>query len=431
MAQTNVATIDQEIAAQRKKSVSLYAKAKEVFPGGVTHDGRYMEMAPMYITHAKGSRKWDVDGNEYVDYFGGHGALILGHAHPAVTAAVLEQVPKGSHYGSNHELEIQWGDLVRQIVPSARGGQVKFVSSGTEATLMAMRMARAYTGKEVIVKMKGHFHGWHDYATVGMAEPYDVPISMGIPKAVQDSMRTIAANDIPALEAALAPGDVASVILLQNGLSTEYLQKVRDITTAKGVILIFDEVVTGFRWAPGGAQEYFGVTPDITTLAKILAGGYPGGAICGKSEYFRVFDHFLDPDTQRFKRIAHPGTFNANPVSAAAGVACLSIVKDPAIQKKATATGDAIRKGMTESFTKHGVAGSAGGEVSMVAVKFDKPRIEARQLLYKFRGALQLQGVDTSGQQFIVSAVHDERDVDVTVKAFDRTLQMLQSEGAL
>jgi glutamate-1-semialdehyde 2,1-aminomutase len=431
MAQTRRATIAEEIEVRHRKSAALFAEAQKVFPSGVTHDGRFLQPVPMYVTHAKGSRKWDVDGNEYVDYFGGHGALILGHNHPDVTAAVAEQVQKGSHYGANHELEIRWGQLVQQIVPSARGGLVKFVSSGTEATLMAIRLARAYTGKDVIVKMRGHFHGWHDYATVGMSEPWDVPSSAGIPEAVQGTIRAIPSNDIAALESALAPGDVAGVILLQNGLSTEYLQQVRDICTREGVVLTFDEVVTGFRYAPGGAQEHFGVTPDLTTLAKILAGGYPGGAVCGSSDVMAMLEHRDDPDWQRHKRISHPGTFNANPVSAAAGVACLEIVKDPKIQKKAIATADAIRVGMNDVLKRRGVPGKAGGEVSLLSVKFDQPKANGRDLMFKYRGAMQLGGVDPSAMNLIVSSVHDDRDVEQTVKAFDQAVELMQAEGAI
>ena len=431
MAQVRRATVDEERAIRQKKSAALYDEAQRVFPSGVTHDGRYHQPFPIYVTHAKGSRKWDADGNEYVDYFGGHGALLLGHCHPAVTAAGVEQVQKGSHYGACHELEIRWGQLVQEIIPCARGGLVKFVSSGTEATLMAMRLARAYTGKDVIVKIRGHFHGWHDYATVGMSEPWDTPSSAGIPKAVQGTVRAVPFRDIAALEEALAPGDVAGLIMLQNGASTEYLQQVRDLTRKHKVLLIFDEVITGFRYAPGGAQEYFGVTPDLCTNAKILAGGYPGGSVAGRMEVMQLLEHRDDPVWQRQKRIAHPGTFNANPVSAAAGVACLQIVKDPSVQKKAIATADQLRAGMNEALKRRGVEGKAGGEVSILGVSFASPKADGRRLLHRFRGAMQLGGVDFSGMGGMVSAVHDDRDVEQTVRAFDRALELLQAEGVL
>ncbi len=433
MTQSRHATIGEELETRHKKSAELYKEALDVFPGGVTHDSRYMRPFPMYVTHARGARKWDVDGNEYVDFFGGHGALLLGHCHPQVTAAVSEQVQKGSHYGANHALEVEWGKLVQELVPSTRGGgKVKFVASGTEATLMALRLARAFTGKEVIVKMRGHFHGWHDYATVGMSEPWDAPSSNGVPLGTRQSMRVIPANDVAALEQALAPGDVAGVIMLLNGLSTAYLEQVREVTRRNGVVLIFDEVITGFRYTPGGAQEYFGVTPDLSTHAKILAGGYPGGSVSGRADIMAMLDHHdEDDDWQRYKRVAHPGTFNANPVSAAAGVACLKLVKDPAVQRKAIATADKIRAGMNDSFERRGVPGNAGGEVSILSIAFTNPRITGRELVWRFRGAMQLGGADFSYLGGMVSAVHDERDVDQTVTAFDQALGRLQAEGVV
>jgi glutamate-1-semialdehyde 2,1-aminomutase len=431
MAQVRRATIDEERALRHKKSAALYEEALTVFPSGVTHDGRYHQPFPIYVTHAKGSRKWDVDGNEYVDYFGGHGALLLGHCHPAVTAAVVDQAQKGSHFGANHELEVRWGQLVKEIIPCAKDGMVKFVSSGTEATLMAMRLARAFTGKDVIVKMRGHFHGWHDYATVAMSEPWDVPSSAGIPEAVQGTIRGVPFKDVAALESALAPGDVAAVILLQNGATTEYLQQVRDLCRRENVLLIFDEVITGFRYAPGGAQEYFDVTPDLCTNAKILAGGYPGGSVAGRRDVMEMLEHRPDPTWQRSKRISHPGTFNANPVSAAAGIACLEIVRDPQIQKKATATTDKLRAGMNEALKRRGVGGKAGGEVSLLSVSFEGTRLPGREMLHKFRAAMQLGGVDFSGMGGPVSAVHDDRDVEQTVRAFDQALELLQAEGAV
>jgi len=432
MAHSPHATIAEELETRHKKSADLYEQALDVFPSGVTHDSRYIRPFPIYVTHANRSRKWDVDGNEYVDYFGGHGALILGHCHPEVTAAVSEQVHKGSHYGASHALEVEWGKLVQELVPSTRdGGKVKFVASGTEATLMALRLARAFTGKDVIIKMRGHFHGWHDYATVGMSEPWDAPSSNGVPLGVRQSMRAIASSDIAALEEALAPDDVAGVIMLLNGLSTAYLEQVREITRKKGAVLIFDEVVTGFRYAPGGAQEYFAVTPDLSTHAKILAGGYPGGSVSGRADIMAMLEHRDDATWQRYQRVSHPGTFNANPVSAAAGVACLNLVKDPAVQKKATAIADKIRAGMNDSFERRGVGGSAGGEVSILSIAFTNPRVTGRELIWRFRGAMQLGGADLSYLGGMVSSVHDDRDVDQTVTAFDQALERLQYEGVV
>jgi glutamate-1-semialdehyde 2,1-aminomutase len=422
-------TIAERLQAQNPGSAALYQRALETFPSGVTHDSRYLEPFPLYVSRAEGPHKWDVDGNEYVDYFGGHGALLLGHSHPAVTAAVIEQAPKGSHYGAGHELEVRWGELVKEIVPCAE--RVKFTSSGTEATLMALRLARAYSGKTIIVKMQGHFHGWHDYATIAMAPPWDTPISRGIPDEIGQTMRHVPPGDIAALEAALAPGDVAAVILLCNGLGSEFLGQVRDLTKRMGVLLIFDEVVTGFRYAPGGASEYFGVTPDMSTHAKILAGGYPGGAVASRYDIMDSMEYRDDPEWQRFGRIAHPGTYNGNPVSAAAGVACLEIVRDPAVQQRANATADALRNGIDETLQRRGVEGRAAGEVSLITLDMKSNKLDNRHLGYRFKAAMQLHGVDTPGLRFIVSAVHTSADVDRTIEAFDGAIGLLQAEDAL
>ena len=421
-------TIDQEMYERMAGSSALYDRAKETFPSGVTHDARYAKPFPIYVNRAAGSRKWDVDGNEYVDYYGGHGALLLGHCHPAITEAVVKQAQTGTHYAAGHELEVRWGELVQEIVPS--GEAVKFVSSGTEATMLAIRLARAFTGRDRIIKVNGHFHGWHDYAVVAMAPPYDVPISIGVPKGVQDTVTGINDKDADALEAELAKGDVAAVIIWCNALTQEWAETVRDKAKAHGALVIYDEVVTGFRYAPGGAQEYFGVTPDLTTLAKIVAGGLPGGAIAGRADIIHQFDFSDDPQKQRFGRIAHPGTYNGNPLSAAAGVACLEIVRDPAIQNKAADTATKIKAGFQDALARNGVEGAVGGWMSYITTTL-KGKGSAWDLQLKWRAAMQLGGVDPSGTSLIVSAVHNDEDVERTVAAYESAIHRLQAEGLL
>lgn len=424
--------IDTLRAERMGGSAALHARARKVFPDGVTHDGRYMEPFALYCTHAQGPRKWDVDGNEFIDYFGGHGALLLGHSHPAIVEALAQQAARGTHLGASHEAEVRWGELVQEIVPSGRGGLVKFTSSGTEATMLALRLARAFTGKEIIVKADGAFHGWHDYATMAMVPPYNEPNSAGVPRGVQESVAHVPSRDIAALKALIeSRDDIAAVILIADNAGTEYLQAVRDLTTAHGILLIFDEVVTGFRYAPGGAQEYYGVTPDMTTLAKILAGGLNGGAIAGRTDILERFLQSDDPDWVRHKRVTHPGTYNGNPLSAAAGIACLEIVRDPATQERATAAANGLRKGFTEALLRNEVEGKVGGPVSLAPVSFTAPNIPMHKLLHRFRAAMQLGGVDSSGFNFIVSATHGQAEVDQTVEAFDNALRMLQEEGSL
>ena len=431
MAQVKTTSISEEYSRRMSRAQRLYARASKVIPSGVTHDVRYMEPYPIYVERAAGPRKWDVDGNEYVDYVMGHGSLLLGHNHPTVFAAANEQLGRGTHYGACHDLEVRWAELVNEIVPSAE--RVKFVSSGTEATMMAMRLARAFTGKSKIIKIDGHFHGWHDYATVAMKPPYDVPDSAGVPKATADTILHVPFQDVEAVRQALdSHPDVAALILLCNGAGSDYLRQLRDLTRERGIVLIFDEVVTGFRYAPGGCQEYFGVTPDLTTLAKILSGGLPGGAVAGRADILAYLENRDDDRWLRFERIYHPGTFNANPLSSSAGVATLEIVRDPAIQKQATATADDLRAGINDVFDQSGVDGNAGGEVSIIPMTISSDKLPSRQFVWRLRAALQLAGVDMmTSMSLFVSYVHTEREVEETISAFAQAISRLQAEGAL
>src|SRR5258705_13641152 len=228
----------------------------------------------------------------------GHGPLFLGHCHPAVVKAVQEQVARGTHLGASHELEVRWAELVQKLIPSAQ--MVRFTMSGTEATHLALRIARAFTGRPKILKFQGHFHGWHDGVVAAGNPPYDVPMSAGVPESVLDQLLVCPPNDIKSVDTMLERGDVAAVILEpaggQSGTTPTipgYLQELRSLTTRHNVVLIFDEVITGFRYSPGRAQAYFGVTPDMTTLAKILACGLAGVAI--------------DRQNQRMCRRSHRG----------------------------------------------------------------------------------------------------------------------------
>ena len=249
-------TILEEYRARHPKSAALWERARTAIPGGITHDIRHLAPFPVYVERARGTRKWDADGHEYIDYWMGHGALFLGHCHPAVVKAIQEQAPRGTHFGACPELEVRWAELVCKLVPSAE--MVRFTMSGTEATHLALRIARAYTGHPKVVKFHGHFHGWHDGAAVGVNPPYDVPMSAGIPGATLDQVLICPPNDVKAAEGLLARGDVAAVILEPAGGQAGttptlpgYLQELRALTTRHGVVLIFDEVITGFRYAPG------------------------------------------------------------------------------------------------------------------------------------------------------------------------------------
>ena len=435
-------TILEEYQAKHPRAAELAERARKAIPGGVTHDIRHHRPFPIYVERASGSRKWDVDGHEYVDYWMGHGALFLGHCHPAVVAAVRDQVGRGTHLGASHELEIRWAELVNRLVPCAE--TTRFTMSGTEATHLALRVARAFTGRPRIVKLAGHFHGWHDGVVSAVNPPFEVPLSAGVPSAILDQVLVCPANDVKAVETVLGRGDVAAVILEpaggQSGTTPTipgYLQELRAITRRHEVLLIFDEVITGFRYAPGGAQEYLGVTPDLTTLAKIVSGGLPGGALCGAREVMAMLAHRGDPVWDRSQRVAHAGTFNANPLSAAAAIATLELVADASLQARANKLGDELRAGVREAMRRAGAPGTVYGECSIYHVSFegapglagfDRPRRgELYQLL---RCALINNGVDCSSHHGWISSVHGEADLARTIAAYERAFGAMVAEGA-
>jgi glutamate-1-semialdehyde 2,1-aminomutase len=435
-------TIVEEFRAKHPKAAALAERARRAIPGGITHDIRHLVPYPVYVERAAGTRKWDVDGHEYIDYWMGHGALFLGHCHPAVVRAVQEQMARGTHLGASHELEIRWAELVNRLVPCAE--LTRFTMSGTEATHLALRLARAHTGRSRVVKLAGHFHGWHDGVAVGISPPYQVPASAGIPGATLDQVLICPPNDVKAVETVLARGDVAAVILEPAGGSAGttptvpgYLQELRALTQRHGVVLIFDEVITGFRYAPGGAQEYYGVTPDLTTLAKIVAGGLPGGAVCGARDVMSLLAFRGDPDWDRSQRVAHAGTYNANPLSAAAAIATLEACADASLQARANKAGEELRRGITEAMKRAGAPGTCYGEASIYHVSFegkpglagfDVPRKGA--LYHLLRCALLNHGVDCSANHGWISALHGDEEIERTVQAYERAFRAMAAEGA-
>ena len=248
--------------------------ACSVFPSGIVHDSRRVLPYPIYVERAAGSRKWDVDGNEYVDYHGGHGALILGHCDPQVTRAAQRQLELGTHPAACHDLEVRWGTLVKELVPCAE--RVRFHSSGTEANLMALRLARACTGKKKLVRLKGHFHGWQDHAAFGVDDHFDGSATPGLLEEIAGHVLLASSDDLAGTRALLeSRDDIAAVMLEPTGgsfgvlpITADFVHMLREVTSRRGVILIFDEVVTGFRVARGGAQAHYGITPDHRDLRQ-------------------------------------------------------------------------------------------------------------------------------------------------------------------
>lgn len=434
-------------------SAKDHRKALDLFPSGVTHHARFLKPYPLYVSRASGCRKWDVDGNEYVDYFGGHGALILGHGHPEVVEAVTRQVRQGTHYGAQHELELEWASLIRELVPSAE--KIRFTSSGTEATHLALRLARAFTGRPKILRFGGHFHGWHDhvaFSTPGANEP------AGIPGSVVGEVIVIPPNDLEAAKAVFeSRDDIAAVILEPTGASFghvptrgETLHGLRELTRQHGAVLIFDEVVTGFRVALGGAQEYYQVTPDLTTLAKVVAGGYPGAAVAGRAEILQVMDWIETDAGIQSPLLPHQGTFNGYPVAAAAGITTLKLLKSGGYLQRANQGGAALREGLNSILKKLGSGWCAYGEFSGFHI-FTNPKREAigpddihagkvhwetlakgtrPELAHKVRIGLICEGVDINGWPGgVVSAAHDSKDLEITLEAFERAFKVMAEEG--
>ena len=434
-------------------SRALFERAQKLFPDGVTHDNRRMQPFPLFIDRADGAYKWDTDGRSYIDYWMGHGALLFGHNPPHVRDAVIEQVSRGTHYGASHPLEVAWGEWICRLVPSAES--VRFTASGTEATHMALRLARAYTGKTRVIKFAGHFHGWHEGLEVGVQAPYEAEPEAGQLAEVVHAVILCPPNDIAAVHTALAAGDVAAVILEPTGghfgaipLAPGFLAQLREATTRAGAVLIFDEVVTGFRVAPGGAQQLFGIMPDLTTLAKILAGGLPGGAVAGRADIMGFLATKATPEETRRTKMHHPGTFNANPLSAAAGVAMLSSVADGTAIRLANAQAAKLRYGMNELLAQAGVAWKVYGQHSDWKLFYGAehpPRdgndqavdsVPWQRLDAKFpaqsralRQALILEGVDFNGGRALVGTCHTDDVIAETLDGFRNAIRRLQQEG--
>ena len=437
-------------------SAKLYAEACQVFPSGVTHDARLLQPYPLYVARAQGARKWDVDGNEYVDYSGGHGALLLGHNHPTVTQAVVAQAARGTHYGACHELELQWGKLVQQLIPSAE--RVRFTSSGTEATLLAMRVARAFTGRPKILRFLTNFHGWQDHVAFGVASHHDGTPTPGVLAEIAQNIVLCPPGDIAAVGRMLAlHPDIAGIMLEPTGaswgqipISADFLHELRELTIEHDSVLIFDEVISGFRCSPGGAQAAYGITPDLTTLAKILAGGLPGGALVGRRDIMDWLDYAASLAAGR-EKISHHGTFNANPLSAAAGVATLSLISSTPACQQANDYAATLREGLNQILAEEQVPWVVYGTFSGFHIytnphresvtpeqiesgNYDylklKQATQNTPLLSKLRIAMLIHGVELFGWPGgPTSSVHGPAELDQTLNAFRRSLQLLKDDG--
>ena len=420
----------------------LLEKAGRYLPGGNTGNLHFNPEQDFLIAGGKGSRVWDVSGNEYVDWLMGSGPMLLGHAHPHVVEAVIKAVEQGSTFFANNDKAVMLAEQLVEAVPCA--DKVRFTTSGTDACFQAMRIARAFTGKEKVLKFEGGYHGSSDYALMSVTPsaslefPQSEANSGGIPKAIADLMLIAPFNDLITTETIIQAHheEIAAVIVepLQRIIAPlpGFLQGLRDITSRYNIPLIFDEVVTSFRLSYGGAQEFYGVTPDLCSVGKIMGGGYPLAAVLGRADIMSVYDRGeVGSDTF----VSQVGTLNGNPVACAAGLATLEILREDAdAYRRIHAAGAALRNAMTDICDEHGIAVQSCGEDAVFDYCFtDRPVANYRDnlagdagMLARLNAGLLEHGVLKGGQKYYPSAVHSEEDIERTIEAYRQVVPTLR-----
>lgn len=426
-----------------ERSINAYDEAVNLMPGGVNSPVRAfksVDTPPIFMDHGQGSKIYDVDGNEYIDYVLSWGPLILGHTHEKVKDALHEAVDKGTSFGASTELENKMAKLVIERVPSIE--MVRMVSSGTEATLAALRLARGYTGRNKILKFEGCYHGHSDSLLIkagsGVAT-LGLPDSPGVPEGTAKNTVTVPYNDIEAVKVAFEHfgEDIAGVIVepVAGNMGVVppvegFLEGLRDITKEYGSLLIFDEVMTGFRVGYNCAQGYFGVTPDLTCLGKVIGGGLPVGAFGGKREIME--------EIAPVGNVYQAGTLSGNPLAMTSGYATLSELTEESYQYF-NELGDLLEKGLKEVFAKHSVPITVNRAGSMIGyflnegpvTNFDEANSSDLELFSKMYREMAQEGVFLPPSQFegtFLSTAHTKEDIEKTIQAFDTALERITNE---
>jgi glutamate-1-semialdehyde 2,1-aminomutase len=422
-------------AAPAEHDTELLQTARRVLPAGgfgnVSHE--------VIIAYGKAGRVWDVNGKEYVDYLLGSGPMLVGHAHPEVVEVVQAQAARGTTFFANNEHGIRLAAEIVDAVPCAE--QVRFVSTGSEADLYAMRLARAYKGRDKILKFEGGYHGMSDYGLMSLAPkragnfPQPIPDSAGIPKSLRDEVLVAPFNDLETVASLVREhkSDLAGIIVepFQRLIPPRpgFLEGLRKITQENDLVLIFDEVVTGFRFAYGGAQAYYGITPDVCTLGKAIGGGFPLAAIAGRAD---IMAHFDKGKVGEDKFMMQVGTLSGNPIAAVAGLKTLEILKRPGAYEQIFKTGRALMDGYREILKKAGVAARVVGDAPMFDIVFtdrevkdyrsamgDEAKMKRCNVLLRERGVLK------SESKYYISLAHTEADVALTLEAFASSIAAL------
>lgn len=420
----------------------LLEKARRYLPGGNGGNLSLPTELDFLASRGSGSHIFDVSGNEYVDWLMGSGPMVLGHAHPAVTEAVIKAVEDGSTFFATNDKAVELAEELVNAIPCAE--QVRYTTSGTDACFNAMRACRAFTGKEKILKFEGGFHGTSDYALMSLTPPPSVEYpqaqasSGGIPKAIEDLMLIAPYNDLATTETIINAhlDDIAAVIVepVQRVIAPRpgFLQGLRDLTNHHNIPLIFDEVVTSFRLAYGGGQEFYGVTPDLCTVGKIMGGGYPLAAVTGRTDILSVYDRNVsDSDTY----VNQIGTLNGNPVACAAGLATLAVMRESETYPKMHGAGAAIRTALIDICNETGVPVQSCGEDAIFDVYFSEQPISNYRdtlsadgaMMTRFNTGLLERGVLKGAQKYYPSAVHSDADIEKTIEAIREVVPLIRS----
>ena len=426
---------------QRSKSEALFTEAQKYIPGGVNSPVRSFRSVggtPPFIARGQSARVWDVDGNEYIDYLGSWGPLVLGHSHPAVVEAIKKSAESGTSFGAPVEQEVELAKIICDQLPSVES--VRLVSSGTEACMSAIRLARAFTNRDKIIKFAGCYHGHADGLLVKAgsgALTHGIPTSAGLPESYASETLVAGYNNIESVDKFFTanPKSIAAVIIEpvagNMGVippSPGFLEGLRRITKNNGALLIFDEVITGFRVGPSGAQGLFGITPDITTMGKIIGGGLPVGAYGGRKDIMEM--------VAPLGAMYQAGTLSGNPLAVSAGIATLTELQKPGVFKKLEEMAERLTEGLTKAFQAAEIPSSINRVGSMFTGFFNDGPVTTledaegsdTEMYGRYFHAMQEKGVYIAPSQFeagFVSTAHTEADIDATITKASEALRTL------
>ena len=445
-------TYREEIMAKSPKSLAIWQGNRAVMPAGVGSVFRLADPFPMVVKRAKGSRVWDADDNEYLDYMLGFSVMILGNAPDEVQAAIQEALPRGTHYGQCHEHEYEFAKLFCDMVPGAE--KVTFCNSGTEATMYALRLARATTGRPLVAKFEGGYHGTHDFLAVSLGrsrpgadqsgpveDPAAIPESPGLAEGAWKDTIVLPYNHPAAFDKIRRHANRLAAVIIEPVLGAggtipadrEFLVELRRITREIGAFLIFDEVITGFRLAPGGAQEYFGVLPDVGTYGKVVGGGLPIGAVAGTAEAMRLTEYDREPG---FILVA--GTFNGNPLVTAAGTAVLRrLSQEPQLYTRLNAMGDRFRTEINRFAQERDFPAIATGVGSMFWMHATRGPVNNVRDAHQgdpaasvgLRLLFRKNGLHISSHHGFMSTAHTDGEITRLIEIHKSAMEELRAEG--